>query len=169
MPAGACSSSGSRAGTRTSSVEEARRSQACVGAGVPVAVVPGVTSALSVPALAGIPLTHRGLAHEAVIVSGHLSPHDPASLVDWRAVATLHGTVLVLMGVERLAEIAAVLLEHGRPADTPTAVVQDGSLPGQRVTRAALSEIAAAAEREQVRAPAVIVIGAVAGLDVTTG
>ncbi len=142
---------------------------ACVAAGVPVTVVPGVTSALSVPALAGIPLTHRGLAHEAVIVSGHLSPHDPATMVDWPALARLRGTILVLMGVDRLAEIADVLLDHGRAADTPVAVVQDGSLPGQRVTRAALREIAEAAERDQVRAPAVIVIGAVAGLDVTSG
>jgi uroporphyrin-III C-methyltransferase/precorrin-2 dehydrogenase/sirohydrochlorin ferrochelatase len=143
--------------------------QACVAAGVPVTVVPGVTSALSVPALAGIPLTHRGLAHEAVIVSGHLSPRDPATLVDWPALARLRGTVLVLMGVDRLAEIAAVLVENGRPLDTPAAVVQDGSLPGQRVTRAALGEIAAAAQSGGVRAPAVIVIGAVAGLDLTAG
>jgi uroporphyrin-III C-methyltransferase/precorrin-2 dehydrogenase/sirohydrochlorin ferrochelatase len=139
--------------------------QACVAAGVPVTVVPGVTSALSVPALAGIPLTHRGLAHEAVIVSGHLAPGDPASLVDWPSLARLRGTLLILMGVERLPEIADVLRRHGRSPDTPVAVVQDGSLPGQRVSRAHLCEIAEAAERDQVRAPAVIVVGAVAGLD----
>ena len=140
--------------------------QACVAAGVPVTVVPGVTSALSVPALAGIPLTHRGLAHEAVIVSGHLAPEDSASLVDWSALARLRGTLLVLMGVDRLPEIVQVLLRHGRAGDTPVAVVQDGSLPGQRVVRAPLSQIARAAADARVSAPAVIVIGAVAGLDV---
>lgn len=143
--------------------------QACVAAGIPVTVVPGVTSALSVPALAGIPLTHRGLAHEAVIVSGHLSPDDPNGLVDWPALARLRGTLLVLMGVDRLPEIADALVRHGRPADTPVAVVQDGSLPGQRVVRATLSDITEVAGREQVRPPAVIVVGGVAGLDVTAG
>ncbi len=137
--------------------------EACVQAGVAVVMVPGVTSALSVPALAGIPLTHRGLAHEAVIVSGHLAPGDPNSLVDWTALARLRGTLLVLMGVERLPEIAAVLLAHGRAGATPVAVVQDGSLPGQRVVTASLAQIAQTAAREGVRAPAVIVIGAVVG------
>ncbi len=141
--------------------------QACLAAGVPVRLVPGVTSALSVPALAGIPLTHRGLAHEAVIVSGHLSPDDPATLVDWPSLARLRGTLLVLMGVDRLPEIASVLLRHGRPADTPAAVVLDGSLPGQRVVRAELGDIVAVAHRENVRPPAVIVIGQVAGLDLS--
>ncbi len=138
--------------------------QACLDAGLPVTVVPGVTSALSVPALAGIPLTHRGLAHEAVIVSGHLATDDPDSMVDWRALAGLTGTLLILMGVARLGEIARVLLAHGRDAATPVAVVQDGSLPGQRTVRAPLADIEQVAAREGVRAPAVIVIGAVAGL-----
>ncbi len=137
--------------------------EACVRAGVAVTMVPGVTSALSVPALAGIPLTHRGLAHEAVIVSGHLAPGDPDSLVDWTALARLRGTLLVLMGVERLPEIAAALLAHGRDGSTPVAVVQDGSIPGQRMVTAPLAQIAQTAAREGVRAPAVIVIGAVAG------
>jgi uroporphyrin-III C-methyltransferase/precorrin-2 dehydrogenase/sirohydrochlorin ferrochelatase len=137
--------------------------EACLQAGIAVTMVPGVTSALAVPALAGIPLTHRGLAHEAVIVSGHLAPGDPDSLVDWPALARLRGTLLVLMGVDRLPDIARVLLEHGRDGTTPVAVVQDGSLPGQRVVTAALSQIAQTAVREGVRAPAVIVIGAVAG------
>jgi uroporphyrin-III C-methyltransferase/precorrin-2 dehydrogenase/sirohydrochlorin ferrochelatase len=137
--------------------------EACLRAGIAVTMVPGVTSALAVPALAGIPLTHRGLAHEAVIVSGHLAPGDPDSLVDWPALARLRGTLLVLMGVDRLPDIARVLLEHGRDSATPVAVVQDGSLPGQRVVTAPLSQIAQTAVREGVRAPAVIVIGAVAG------
>ena len=138
--------------------------EACVAAGLPVTVVPGVTSALSVPGLAGIPLTHRGVAHEAVIVSGHLAPDDPASLVDWAALGRLRGTLVILMGVERLPELAAVLLAHGRDPATPGAVIQDGSLPGVRVVTAPLSGLAQAAEQAQVRAPAVIVVGDVVGL-----
>jgi uroporphyrin-III C-methyltransferase/precorrin-2 dehydrogenase/sirohydrochlorin ferrochelatase len=138
--------------------------EACVRAGLPVTVVPGVTSALAVPALAGIPLTHRGLAHEAVIVSGHLAPDDPGSLVDWDALARLTGTLVILMGVDRLLELTGHLLLHGRDPATPVAVVQDGSLPGQRAVRAPLSEIAGVAADSGVRAPAVIVIGAVAAL-----
>ncbi len=134
---------------------------ACVSAGVPVTVVPGVSSALAVPALAGIPLTHRGVAHEAVVVSGHLAPGDPGSLVDWSALARLQGTLVVLMGVERLPQIAAALLAGGRDGGTPAAVVQDGSLPGQVVVLAPLREIAAAAQEAAVRAPAVIVVGGV--------
>ncbi|MFN8081347.1 MAG: uroporphyrinogen-III C-methyltransferase [Kineosporiaceae bacterium] len=141
---------------------------ACVQAGVPVTVVPGVTSALSVPALAGIPLTHRGLAHEAVIVSGHLPPGAPGSMVDWAALARLQGTLLVLMGVEHLAEIVAALITHGRDAATPVAIVQDGSLPGQRAVRAPLDRIVEVARVEGIRAPAVIVVGAVAAFGGTS-
>jgi uroporphyrin-III C-methyltransferase / precorrin-2 dehydrogenase / sirohydrochlorin ferrochelatase len=141
---------------------------ACVAAGVPVQVVPGISSALAVPGLAGIPLTHRGVAHEAVVVSGHLAPHDPASLVDWAALGRLTGTIVVLMGVERLAEIAAELVLQGRRADTPVAVVRDGSLPGQQVVTSTLAGVAEAAERADVRAPAVIVIGDVVSVRTRT-
>ncbi|MBL8929426.1 MAG: uroporphyrinogen-III C-methyltransferase [Kineosporiaceae bacterium] len=137
---------------------------ACVAAGVPVTVVPGVTSALAVPALAGIPLTQRGLAHEAVIVSGHLAPDDPSCLVDWPALARLRGTLLILMGIEQLPAIVAALQAHGRAASTPVAIVQDGSLPGQRTVRAPLERIVAEAAEQGVRAPAVIVVGAVAAM-----
>jgi len=138
--------------------------EACVAAGLAVNVVPGVTSALAVPGLAGIPLTHRGVAHEAVIVSGHLAPDDPASLVDWSALARLRGTLVILMGVERLPELAAVLLAQGRDPATPAAVIQDGSLPGVRVVTAALAQLATTAAAAQVRAPAIIVVGDVVGL-----
>ncbi|MGY1828790.1 uroporphyrinogen-III C-methyltransferase, partial [Blastococcus sp. SYSU DS0541] len=74
--------------------------QACTAAGIPVEVVPGITSAVAVPALAGIPVTHRGLTHEFVVVSGHLPPDHPASLVDWPALGRLRGTLVVLMGVD---------------------------------------------------------------------
>ncbi|WP_345628910.1 uroporphyrinogen-III C-methyltransferase [Rugosimonospora acidiphila] len=136
---------------------------ACAEAGVPVTVVSGVTSAIAVPAAAGIPVTHRGVAHEFVVVSGHLAPGDPAGLVDWPALARLRGTLCVLMGVRHLAAISSVLLEHGRPADTPAAVVQEGTTGGQRSVRAPLSRIARAAEEANLRAPAIIVVGDVIG------
>jgi uroporphyrin-III C-methyltransferase/precorrin-2 dehydrogenase/sirohydrochlorin ferrochelatase len=135
--------------------------EACVAAGVPVTVVPGISSAISVPALAGIPLTHRGVAHEAVIVSGHLPPGHPDSLVDWSALGRLTGTVVVLMGVQNLPVIASALVDGGRAADTPVAVVQDGAMATQQVTVATLETIAKAAQEAGVRAPAVIVIGGV--------
>ncbi|MBP0644776.1 uroporphyrinogen-III C-methyltransferase, partial [Mycobacterium tuberculosis] len=85
----------------------------------PVTVVPGVTSAISVPALAGIPVTHRGVTHEFVVVSGHIPPDHPDSLVDWPALARLRGTLVLLMGVERIEKFAAALVDGGRAADTP--------------------------------------------------
>lgn len=138
--------------------------QACVAAGVPVTVVPGVTSAIGVPGLAGIPLTHRGVAHEAVVATGHLAPDSPGSLVDWAALARLRGTLVLLMAVERLGEISEVLLREGRDGSTPAAIVQEGSLAGQRVIVTCLSELARTAVVEQVRPPAIVVIGEVVSL-----
>jgi uroporphyrin-III C-methyltransferase/precorrin-2 dehydrogenase/sirohydrochlorin ferrochelatase len=135
---------------------------ACLAAGVPVTVVPGISSAIAVPALAGIPVTTRGLAQEVVIASAHLPPDDPANLVDWPAVARLRGTLVLLMGVERLAEVAAVLLAHGKSPATPAAVIENGSLPGQRVLRAELARLADVAAAAGVRPPAIVVIGPVA-------
>jgi uroporphyrin-III C-methyltransferase / precorrin-2 dehydrogenase / sirohydrochlorin ferrochelatase len=137
---------------------------ACVEAGVPVTVVPGVTSAFSVPAVAGVPVTHRGVAHEVVVVSGHVSPDDPTSLVDWPALARLRGTLVIMMGVKRIGAFAEVLTAHGRPGDSPVAVVQDGTMRGQRVLRSTLAKVADAVVAEEVRPPAVIVVGPVAGL-----
>jgi uroporphyrin-III C-methyltransferase/precorrin-2 dehydrogenase/sirohydrochlorin ferrochelatase len=114
-----------------------------------------------VPALAGIPVTHRGVAHEFTVASGHIGPDDPNSLTDWPALARLPGTLILLMAVDKLAAIAAALIEHGRDPDTPTAAVQNGSTPGQRTVRAPLSGIAAAVHEAGVRPPAIIVIGAV--------
>ncbi|MFG2040843.1 uroporphyrinogen-III C-methyltransferase [Dactylosporangium sp. NPDC048998] len=134
---------------------------ACAEAGVPVTVVPGVTSAIAVPSAAGIPVTHRGVAHEFTVVSGHLAPHHPESLVDWAALARLRGTVCVLMGLKNLPAIAAVLQEHGRAPDTPVAVIQEGTTRDQRTVRATLSTVADAAKEAAMRPPAVIVIGPV--------
>jgi uroporphyrin-III C-methyltransferase/precorrin-2 dehydrogenase/sirohydrochlorin ferrochelatase len=137
---------------------------ACVEAGVPVTVVPGVTSAFAAPAAADVPVSHRGVAHEIVVVSGHVAPDDPTSLIDWSALGRLRGTLVLLMGVQRAAVFAEVLIEHGRPADTPVAVIQDGTLRGQRTLRSTLAKVADEMVREGMRPPAIIVIGPVAGL-----
>jgi len=137
---------------------------ACVEAGVQVTVVPGVTSAFAAPAAADVPVSHRGVAHEIVVISGHAAPDDPASLIDWPALGRLRGTLVLLMGVQKVAAFADVLIEHGRPADTPVAVIQDGTLRGQRTLRSSLAKVADEMAREGFRPPAIIVIGPVAGL-----
>ncbi|MGY1725327.1 uroporphyrinogen-III C-methyltransferase, partial [Blastococcus sp. SYSU DS0533] len=129
--------------------------QACTAAGIPVEVVPGVTSAVAVPALAGIPVTHRGLTHEFVVVSGHLPPDHPQSLVDWPALGRLRGTLVVLMGVDTAPAIAAALITHGRAPHTPVAVVTDGSTPTQRTLRTTLADLPATLAQHTVRPPAV--------------
>lgn len=137
---------------------------ACTEAGVPVTVVPGVTSAFAAPAVADVPVTHRGVAHEVVVVSGHVAPGDERSLVDWPALARLRGTLVLLMAVQRMETIADVLMEHGRPADTPVAVVQEGTTGGQRSVRSTLASVGEAIRTEDVKPPAVVVVGPVAGL-----
>jgi uroporphyrin-III C-methyltransferase/precorrin-2 dehydrogenase/sirohydrochlorin ferrochelatase len=137
---------------------------ACVAAGVAVEVVPGVTSAIAVPALAGIPVTHRGLTHEFVVVSGHLPPEHPQSLVDWAAIGRLRGTVVVLMGVDTAPAIAAALVRHGRAAETPVAVITDGSTPTQRTVRTTLADLPQVMADEAIRPPAVWVVGDVVDL-----
>lgn len=132
---------------------------ACAEAGVPVLVVPGVTSSIAAPALAGIPVTHRGVAHEFTVVSGHVPPDSPASLVDWPALGRLRGTVVVLMGLKNLAKIADRLIAEGRPAGTPAAVVQEGSTAHQRALRSTLGAVAADVAAAGIRPPAVVVIG----------
>jgi uroporphyrin-III C-methyltransferase/precorrin-2 dehydrogenase/sirohydrochlorin ferrochelatase len=132
---------------------------ACVKAGVPVMVVPGVTSAIAAPALAGIPVTYRGVAHEFTVVSGHAPPDSPESLVDWPALGQLRGTLVIMMGLKHLAAIAQALIDEGRAADTPAAVVQEGSTDAQRVLRGTLGTVAADAEAAGIRPPATVVIG----------
>jgi uroporphyrin-III C-methyltransferase/precorrin-2 dehydrogenase/sirohydrochlorin ferrochelatase len=137
---------------------------ACAEAGVPVLVVPGLSSAVSVPGLAGVPVTHRGLAQEFTVVSGHVVPGDPKSQVDWDAVARLRGTLVLLMAVERLAEIGAALLAGGKDPRIPVVVVQDGSRPGERTLRTRLETMAADVAGAGIAPPAIVVIGEVAGL-----
>lgn len=136
---------------------------ACAEAGIPVTVVPGVTSAIAVPAAAGVPVTHRGITHEFVVVSGHLAPGHPESLVNWDALAALSGTIVLLMAVERIELFAKVLLKGGRPAETPVLVVQHGTTAAQRTLRTTLADAPEHIRADGIRPPAIIVIGAVAG------
>ena len=137
---------------------------ACAEAGVPVRVIPGVTSAVSVPALAGIPVTHRGLTQGFTVVSGHVPPGDPRCTIDWAALAATGTTLVLLMAVKNLPQIAAALMEAGLDASTPAAVVADGSTSAQATWRAPLSDIADVAASAGVAPPAIVVIGEVAGL-----
>lgn len=137
---------------------------ACAEAGVPVRVIPGVTSAVSVPALAGIPVTHRGLTQGFTVVSGHVPPGDPRCTIDWAALAATGTTLVLLMAVKNLPQIAAALMEAGLAASTPAAVVADGSTAAQATWRAPLSDIADVAASAGVAPPAIVVIGEVAGL-----
>jgi len=138
---------------------------ACVEAGIPVTVVPGVSSAIAVPALAGVPVTHRAVNHEFVVVSGHLSPEHPESLVNWNALAQLTGTLVLLMAVERIELFADVLRKGGRPGQTPVLVVQHGSTAAERVVRATLADVAEQIRDQGIRPPAIIVIGPVAAFE----
>lgn len=137
---------------------------ACSEAGVPVTVVPGVTSAFAAPAVADVPVSHRGVAHEIVVVSGHVAPGDPRSLVDWPALGRLRGTIVLLMAVERIGAFATALIDGGRPADTPVAVVQDGTMRIQRSVRGTLATVADVVREHGICPPAVVVVGPVAGL-----
>ncbi|GGM48329.1 uroporphyrinogen-III C-methyltransferase [Micromonospora sonchi] len=132
---------------------------ACAAAGIPVTVVPGVTSSVAAPAAAGIPVTHRAVAHEFTVVSGHVAPDSPASLVRWDALARLRGTLVILMGMKNLPVITGTLLEHGRPADTPAAVIQEATTGAQRVVRSTLGRVAADVAAAGLRPPAVVVVG----------
>jgi len=135
---------------------------ACKEAGVPVQVIPGVSSATAAPELAGIPLTHRGIAQGFTVVSGHVAPGDPGSTLDWEALARGGTTLVILMGVATLVPIAGALVDAGRPGDTPVACVMDGALPSQKVVLTTLAAVAACGPPPELRSPAVIVIGAVA-------
>ncbi|SFC49760.1 uroporphyrin-III C-methyltransferase / precorrin-2 dehydrogenase / sirohydrochlorin ferrochelatase [Nocardioides terrae] len=134
---------------------------ACRAAGVPVTVIPGLTSPVAVPGIAGIPVTHRGVAHEFTVISGHLPPGHPESLTSWPAVAGLAGTVVLMMAVENAPAIATALLDGGRPADTPVAVVCDGTMPTERTVLATLGTLGARLAEEAVKPPAIIVVGEV--------
>ncbi|MEU7176107.1 uroporphyrinogen-III C-methyltransferase [Micromonospora tulbaghiae] len=138
--------------------------QACTAADVPVTVLPGVTSSVAAPELAGIPVTHRGLAQGFTVISGHVPPGHSASTLDYAALAQSGTTLVVLMGVRTLPAIAEALLDGGLVPDTPCALVTDASLASQRVVLSTLARVATDAAATGVGAPAVAVIGAVAAL-----
>jgi uroporphyrinogen III methyltransferase/synthase len=136
--------------------------EALAGAGVAFEVVPGVTAGIAAPAYAGIPVTHRDEASAVAFVTGHEDPGKEESAIDWEALAAFPGTLVLYMGVRRLPEISARLIKAGRAADEPAAVVERGTLPGQRTVTAPLAQIADAAA--DVRPPAITLVGPVASL-----
>ena len=135
---------------------------ACAAAGIPCEVVPGVTSAVAVPALAGIPLTHRGVSAGFAVVTGHAAG-EAGDGHDWSALARID-TLVVLMGAARLPEIAALLIAHGRAPETPAAVIERGTLPGERILGGTLATLPEIAEREGLQSPATLVVGDVVRL-----
>lgn len=134
---------------------------ACAQAGIPVTVVPGITSAVAVPSAAGVPVTHRGVSQEFHVISVHVAPGDPRSTVDWPGLARSSGTLILLMAVERIKEIAETLVRDGRSPETPVMVVQDGTLPTQRAVTATLSTVAERVTAAGVRPPAIVIVGEV--------
>ncbi|GAA0444691.1 uroporphyrinogen-III C-methyltransferase [Streptomyces stramineus] len=139
---------------------------ACANAGVPVTVVPGVSSALAAPALAGVPVTHRGMAQEVTIVSGHVVSDYAGGLVDWSALGRLKGTLVILMGVTHVAKSSELLMRAGRDAATPVLVIQEAATRFQRVLPSTLADLAQDCITHRVVPPAVFVIGPTAGLKV---
>lgn len=137
---------------------------ACVAAGIGCTVVPGVTSAVSVPAAAGVPVTQRGVTHSFTVVSGHLAPSDPKSLVDWEALARVGGTIVVIMGVRHAGAIAQALIDAGLDPATSAAVIQEGETAGQRNFYCTADTVEQVMMDNEVAAPAVYVFGEVAGL-----
>lgn len=135
--------------------------EACIEAGVPVEVVPGVTSAVGVPELAGITLTHRGLTHAFTVVSGHLAADGPHRRHDWQAIAQSGATLVLMMAVKTLPSITRALLDAGMDPETPAATIQNGGTREQVIIRSALGRLSRDAAR--VHPPAVTVIGEVVG------
>jgi uroporphyrin-III C-methyltransferase/precorrin-2 dehydrogenase/sirohydrochlorin ferrochelatase len=132
---------------------------ACLRAGVPVTVVPGVTSAVAVPASAWVPVTHRGVAQDFHVVSVHVPPGDQRSTVNWELMGRGSGTLVLLMAVERIGAVADELLRHGRSAGTPVSVIADGTLPTQRTITSTLEQVDSVVTQEGIRPPAIVVVG----------
>jgi uroporphyrinogen III methyltransferase/synthase len=131
-------------------------------AGVEFEVVPGITAGVAATAYAGIPVTHRDDASAVAFVTGHEDPEKSESTLDWEALARFPGTLVFYMGVKRLADNAAALIAAGRDPEEPSAAIERGTMAGQRTVAATLGTLAEVVEREQVKAPALIVIGQVA-------
>jgi len=132
--------------------------------GVDFEVVPGITSAVAAPAAADIPVTHRDHASSVSFVTGHENPEKDESAVDWQALADTGGTIVVLMGVGKLPDYTAALRDAGMDPETPVALIEKGTRPGQRVATGTLDTIVDARDEADIEPPAVTVIGGVAGL-----
>ena len=133
-------------------------------AGITVEMVPGISSALAVPASVGIPLTHRRYASQVTILTGNEDPTKPGPALDWQLLAQIRGTIVILMGVANLGKIAYALIQNGKAGTTPVAIIERGMRKDRRVTAGTLAEIAGAATKAGVKPPAVIVIGDVVNL-----
>jgi uroporphyrin-III C-methyltransferase len=133
-------------------------------AGIDVEMVPGISSALAVPASVGIPLTHRKYASQVTILTGNEDPAKPGPALDWQLLAKSRGTIVILMGVANLKKIADALLENNKAATTPVAIIERGLRSDRRITTATLAGISAAAKKADVKPPAIIVIGDVVNL-----
>jgi len=138
--------------------------EALVAAGIAFEVVPGITSAIAAPAYAGIPVTARGYTQDVCVVTGHLDPDDPASRVRWQALATGPGTLVILMGHDRLRLLTGGLVRHGRDAQTPAACIEQGTTPQQRVVVSTLERLADDVAEAGLRAPVATVVGEVVRL-----
>jgi uroporphyrin-III C-methyltransferase len=134
--------------------------QALADAQIPFEIIPGISSAIAVPAYAGIPVTHREYTSSVTIVTGHKG-HSASPVVNWNALAALGGTLVILMGVKALPHFTEKLIAHGMDADTPAAVIQEGTTPQQRVVTGTLATIAEHALKEGLSAPALTIIGSV--------
>ncbi|MGJ6960323.1 uroporphyrinogen-III C-methyltransferase [Streptosporangium sp. G11] len=132
---------------------------ACAREGIPVIVVPGITSPVAVPAAANVPVTHRGVSQEFHVISVHVPPGDERSTVDWPNLARSGGTLVLMMAVERIGAIAETLIHDGRSPETPVMVVQDGTLPTQRALYATLSTVAERVSAAGIRPPAIVIVG----------
>ena len=135
-----------------------------VAEGIEFEVVPGITSAIAVPAYAGIPVTHRENTSMVTFITGHEDPTKPESWLDWETLAKFGGTIVILMGVKMLSRNVEELMKHGKDPDTPVAIIERGTRTDQRVTVGTLASIAELAKERKVKAPAITVIGDVVKL-----
>jgi len=135
-----------------------------VAEGIEFEIVPGITSAIAVPAYAGIPVTHRESTSMVTFITGHEDPTKEESGLDWETLAKFEGTLVIFMGVKRLRRNTEELMKHGKDPKTPVAVIERGTRPDQRVTVGTLENIANLAEERKVKAPAITVIGDVVNL-----
>jgi uroporphyrinogen III methyltransferase / synthase len=138
--------------------------EALAAAGVPFEIVPGITAGIAAPASAGIPVTHRDAASAVAFVTAHENPEKQESALDWPALAAFPGTLVFYMGVRNLPAVAEQLMRHGRPGEEPAAVIERGTMPGQRTVTASLAEIAERAREAGLEPPSITVIGPVAAL-----